>query len=759
MFKSFSLTKKILIPFIAGGFLITGLVSYFLIVNQKENVELAGLKTTETIANQIKTLRTFYTNEVLQRAKDAGIKANHNYENESGTLPLPATFTHALGDQIKKDFPGTVVRLYSMYPFPHRAADQKYDEFEERAIEQLIDTPTEPVYELVEYEGRLSMRYVSADVMGESCVACHNSHPETPKDDWVVGDVRGGIEVIVPVDDVQSSVQTASIRLGVIIVASFLILIGVIFLIVNKSMLQPVRIFQQIASQVQEGNYDVSVPVESQDELGQLATSFNKMIDSIRLSTTEKTSRIKAALDKATSNIIVTDEDLKIIYLNDAAQSMFTGATQDVRKEFSNFDPSKMIGLDVDLIYGGSEVKRAELLGLTSVSTSDFGLGDKSFRVISNPVMSNKRKRLGTVMEWTDVTQVLAVEKEVKEIVEYASNGELGNRISLENKSGFYRQLGENVNALVSVAEQVIGDVIRVFSALSQGRLTERIEVDYKGSFGQLKEDANATIERLTDVVSEIKQTASKVNTGVKEIATGNTNLSHRTEQQASSLGSTASSMEEMTMTIKNNAHNATEADELARMVREQAEKGGSVVKHGIAAMDAINESSRKISDIIGVIDEIAFQTNLLALNAAVEAARAGEQGRGFAVVASEVRNLAGRSATAAKEIKDLIEDSSEKVNEGSRLVNESGETLDEIVVGVQKVTEIVCEIAAASQEQSAGIEQINKAITQMDILTKQNAGLVEEAASSSQVLGGQADGLSSLVSFFLLEKKFKQTS
>jgi methyl-accepting chemotaxis protein len=210
--------------------------------------------------------------------------------------------------------------------------------------------------------------------------------------------------------------------------------------------------------------------------------------------------------------------------------------------------------------------------------------------------------------------------------------------------------------------------------------------------------------------------------------------------------------MEEMTSTVKQNADNAGEANQLAMAAREQAEKGGAVVSQAVKAMNEINGSSKKISDIIGVIDEIAFQTNLLALNASVEAARAGDQGRGFAVVASEVRNLAGRSATAAKEIKDLIQDSAGKVDEGSRLVNESGETLEEIVNGVKKVTDIVGEIAAASQEQSSGIEEVNKAIVQMDELTQQNAALVEEAAAASESLGEQADDLSQMMTFFTVD-------
>jgi methyl-accepting chemotaxis protein len=282
------------------------------------------------------------------------------------------------------------------------------------------------------------------------------------------------------------------------------------------------------------------------------------------------------------------------------------------------------------------------------------------------------------------------------------------------------------------------------------GDLIHRIPMDGKtGDLEVLCRGVNSLLDSTADLVKRVKVAAGEVHQGAEEISKGNSNLSQRTEEQASSLEQTASSMEQMTSTVRQTADNAGQANQLAMAARQQAEKGGNVVGAAVQAMSGINVASRKIADIIGVIDEIAFQTNLLALNAAVEAARAGEQGRGFAVVATEVRNLAGRSATAAKEIKALIQDSVAKVDEGSRLVDESGKTLDEIVSSVKKVTDIVAEIAAASREQSSGIEQVNKAVMQMDQTTQQNAALVEEAAAASQAIVEQAVALSGMISFY----------
>ncbi len=296
-----------------------------------------------------------------------------------------------------------------------------------------------------------------------------------------------------------------------------------------------------------------------------------------------------------------------------------------------------------------------------------------------------------------------------------------------------------------------IGEAVQVAEKVAAGDISSRIDVHSKDETGRLMAALKAMNESLVRIVREVRTGTDTIATASSQIASGNQDLSSRTEEQASSLEETAASMEELTSTVKQNADNARQANQLAVSASEVAVKGGTVVSQVVDTMGSINASSKKIVDIIGVIDGIAFQTNILALNAAVEAARAGEQGRGFAVVASEVRSLAQRSAAAAKEIKTLIGDSVEKVEEGSKQVEEAGRTMEEIVGSVRRVTDIMGEITAASQEQTSGIEQINQAISQMDQVTQQNAALVEEASAAAQSLQEQAGSLVQTVSVFKL--------
>jgi len=464
--------------------------------------------------------------------------------------------------------------------------------------------------------------------------------------------------------------------------------------------------------------------------------------------------RLQSAVDGAEANLMLCDENLNITFANPAVVEMLRKRQTELRSIWPGLDVDNLLGTCIDGFHKNPAHQRALLADASRLpATAEISVGDLNFRVNATMITGPNGEYMGNMVQWTDITEQVDAESQIQSLIDNASAGKLDDRIDHENYQGFMKGLGEGINNLMDSVVEPLKGGMDVMSSLSSGDLTRTMDGEYEGEFAVLKDSVNSTVDNLIDIVGKIRESGSSIASASAEIAQGNTNLSQRTEEQASSLEETASSMEELTSTVKQNADNARQANQLAAGARDQAEKGGSVVNNAVSAMGEINTASKKIADIIGVIDEIAFQTNLLALNAAVEAARAGEQGRGFAVVASEVRNLAQRSAGAAKEIKSLINDSVEKVEEGSRLVDESGKTLDEIVAAVKKVSDIIAEIAAASLEQSSGIEQVNKTITQMDEVTQQNAALVEEAAAASESLDDQARGLDNLMTFFTLSE------
>ncbi|MGY0792455.1 methyl-accepting chemotaxis protein [Azospirillum argentinense] len=347
-----------------------------------------------------------------------------------------------------------------------------------------------------------------------------------------------------------------------------------------------------------------------------------------------------------------------------------------------------------------------------------------------------------------------AIGEEIAALIDGVSKGDLSRRLDLTGKDGFYKTMSAGINRLTDTVEAVIADLGAVLSALAQGDLNKRVQRDYEGAFQTLKTDVNATSAKLSEIVGQITQAADTIASAAGEVSIGSSDLAERTEQQASSLEETAASMEELGATVRSNADNAQRANGMAADARTAAESGGTVAGSAIDAMKRIEASSRKITDIIGVIDEIAFQTNLLALNAAVEAARAGDAGRGFAVVAQEVRNLAQRSAQASKEIKGLILDSDAQVKDGVELVKKAGDALEGIVSGVQQVAGLIAEMASASSEQAAALDEINATVSQMDEMTQKNAALVEETTAAAQAMAGQANDLKGLIGFFKLDPR-----
>ncbi len=525
-----------------------------------------------------------------------------------------------------------------------------------------------------------------------------------------------------------------------------------------RSITRPLAAAIGLFGQISQGNYTNTVDIEQQDEVGKLMNALKSMqiklgfdmAESKRIA--DESLRIKIGLDNVSTGVMIADNARNIIYVNKSVVELLSKAEADLRKHLPNFSANTLVGTCIDSFHVTPPHQAQLLATLTATHIASMKIGGRSMVVTASPVINEQGQRLGAVAEWQDRTAEVVVEKEVEMIVAAASRGDFTKRFDLLGKTGFFRELGEGLNQLLHTSETGLNEVVRVLDALSRGDLTEKITNDYFGTFGQLKDDANATVDKLKEIVNNIKEGANNINTGAKEIAAGNNDLSHRTEEQAASLEQTAASMEELTSTVQANTANAKQANELAVGASDIASKGVKVVSEVVVTMEDINTASHKIVDIISVIDDIAFQTNILALNAAVEAARAGDQGRGFAVVAVEVRNLAQRAAAAAGEIKSLIGDSVDKVADGTKLVAQAGLTMEEIVNAVHGVTRMMAEISAASIEQTSGIEQVNQAIAQMDDVTQQNAALVEQAAAAAESLEEQAQSLVITVSSFKVD-------
>jgi methyl-accepting chemotaxis protein len=486
--------------------------------------------------------------------------------------------------------------------------------------------------------------------------------------------------------------------------------------VIARAIVKPVDEAVRVANDVSAGKLDGRIDTSRKDEVGQLLSAMQRMQMQV---------------------VSVIGAQGEMARRHDEGQISYRIDDGDFPGEYGRMvrDTNALVAQHIGVKMRAVDVMRRYAVGDLSVDMDRLP-GEK---VVITEAMDMCKANLS------------AINGEIKRLASAAAAGDFTHRGDAEKYQYDFRDMVEGLNRLMETTDGNLADVSELLQAIARGDLTARMEGDFHGVFATMRDDANATVAQLTEIVGGIQMAATSINTAAGEIASGNNDLSRRTEQQAANLEETAASMEELTSTVRQNAESARQANQLAIGAAGVASLGGDVVGQVVTTMRDIEQSSKKIAEIISVIDGIAFQTNILALNAAVEAARAGEQGRGFAVVASEVRTLAQRSANAAKEIKGLIENSVDRVADGSALVNQAGTTMGEIVASVQRVTDIMAEISAASQEQSAGIEQVNQTITQMDETTQQNAALVEEATAAARSMEEQAGALTQSVSVFKL--------
>ncbi|MCC8559963.1 methyl-accepting chemotaxis protein [Xanthomonas vesicatoria] len=504
-------------------------------------------------------------------------------------------------------------------------------------------------------------------------------------------------------------------------IAAALCLLGVLAWWIRRSIVRPIETVARAARSVAAGDLAAQATVRSNDEIGLLGQAMNQVVSTL------------TEVSSAQAEMARRHDAGEMGYRMNA--DAFSGAYGRMVA-----DTNGLVGDQVRLVGDMLQVMQR------------YAVGDMS---VDMPRLPGEKAKITEAMDTTK-QNLAAINGEIRGLVEAAAVGDFTTRGNAQAYEFEFRAMVDGLNGLMHNVDHNLGELSRLLKAIADGDLTIRMQGQQQGVFARMRDDANATAAQLAEIVGGIKASAVSIKGAASEIAAGNQDLSQRTEQQAANLEETAASMEELTSTVRQNAEGARQANQLALGAASVAEQGGEVVGKVVETMTGIEASSRKIADIISVIDGIAFQTNILALNAAVEAARAGEQGRGFAVVASEVRTLAQRSSDAAKEIKSLIDDSVERVAEGAVLVRSAGTTMTELVASVQRVTDIMGEISAASQEQSAGIEQVNQTVTQMDETTQQNAALVEEATAAARSLEEQAVQLTEAVAVFKIEPSSK---
>ena len=707
-----SIQFQLIFPIVILGIIFSIAFAWWVPNAVKENVIEQAVENAKQTTQQYKVLRGYYVKNIVsptkkQKAMQFGIQ----HADNPNMLPLPATMILDLSKLLEKD--GVYIDLYSKYPFPNRK-DRTLDAYQTEAWEVLQDPEATVTKIETNADNRQMIRVGVADTMAaQGCVNCHNSHKDTPKNDWVLGQTRGVLEVK---QDVTHELANGiflgrMVALGVLIM--MILLVTVLYLTYQRKVAKQLKIATHAAHNMAEGDFDTQISTSGKDEVSLFLQDLQKTQSSVGDTINECIKVVENIAEGQFNQRVTTNVSGKLEELKNGINTSAEGINSTMQ-EFSTVITHMRDGHFSD--------------------GHDFKAKGEFKRIMESA--SNAMEGINTSI--TDISSVMAM----------MQKGEFTHRVTAESQ-GDLLHLKELINNTMDTLETAISEISQVMTSQAEGDLTQQIQGQFQGSLEQLKESINTTSLKLRDIVSEVVESSHNISNISTKVASGNQDLSQRTLEQAATLEETSASMEEMTSTVSQNTESSREAQNIAEEAITKAETSVQVVNKTMHSMQAISESSNKIAEIITLIDSIAFQTNLLALNAAVEAARAGEHGRGFAVVAGEVRNLAQKSADASKDIKTLIEDSVSKVEDGSSFVSQTSDVLEDMNESIKHMGTIISDISQSSNEQLSGITQINNAINTMDEVTQQNGHMVEENTAASVELNKLANNTSSLMDFF----------